>query len=187
MDTHDTVTVCSPLLAETLPFEHIRRASPSDASEISQLVQSSFRVHVAPDWDAEARDTFYTETTPEKLAYALAESTFSAVCKEDGNIIGVILLSRPNLVQLCFVATSHLRRGIGAALWEATRAHLEANLPEVKTVELNASPQAVAAYKAMGFHVISKQYRRRGSVATRMACWLADRSVESAADAALLK
>ena len=162
----------------------IRSASPSDASAISQLVQSSFRAFVAPDWEEEAQNSFYSETTPEKLAARLAESTFAAVYQEDAKVIGVILLPRPNLVQLCFVATTHLRRGIGGALWESARTHLETNLPECKTVELNASPYAVEAYKAMGFFPISKQYRRRGWVATRMACWLPGRALERATNAA---
>jgi len=180
MDTQNKVAASVKSSVDKPPRECLRSAVLTDASTISQLVQSSFRVHVAPDWDTEAGDTFYTETTPEKLAAELAKSTFAAVYEEEGEVFGVILLSRPNLVQLCFVATDHLRRGIGARLWEAARAHLEANHADVKTVELNASPHAVEAYKAMGFHIISKQYRRRGSVATRMACWLPERSVESA-------
>lgn len=159
---------------------NIRCATADDATAISQLVQGSFRAHVAADWEQEAQDTFYSETAAEKLADRLVESTFAAVWVEDATVVGVIVLSRPNHVQLCFVATTHLRRGIAAALWQAARAHLEANLPEVKTVELNASPCAVAAYKAMGFFPISKQYRRRGSVATHMACWLPDRDLDSA-------
>jgi predicted N-acetyltransferase YhbS len=162
----------------------IRTASTDDAVAISQLVHRSFRAHVGPDWDKEAHESFYRETTSEKLAARVADSTFAAVYEEDGRIVGVILLPRPNLVQLCFVATTHLRRGIGSLLWGAARAHLEANLPEVKTVELNASPYAVEAYKAMGFFPISKQYRRRGWVATRMACWLPDRDLRGASDAA---
>ena len=162
----------------------IRKASSEDVTAISRLVQSSFRAHVAPDWGQEAQDSFYSETAVEKLAARLAASTFAAVYEEDAKIIGVILLPRPNLVQLCFVATSHLRRGIAGALWQAARDYLEENLPEVKTVELNASPYAVAAYKAMGFFPISKQYRRHGWVATRMACWLPDRELEGTNGAA---
>lgn len=130
------------------------------------------------------QDSFYSETTPEKIAAVLASAAYAAVYEDEGSFVGVIVLPRPNLVQLCFAATTHLRRGIGSSLWSAARSHLDENLPEVKTVELNASPYAVAAYSAMGFFPISKQYRRRGWVATRMACWLPNRGLESAADAA---
>ena len=162
----------------------IRTATTDDAPAISSLVQSSFQAHVADDWEQEAQDSFFSETTPEKIAALLASAAFAAVYEEEGNFIGVIVLPRPNLVQLCFVATTHLRRGVGSALWRAARSYLEEKLPEVKTVELNASPYAVAAYAAMGFFPISKQYRRRGWVATRMACWLPNQGLESEANAA---
>ena len=162
----------------------VRIATSEDAPAISSLVQCSFRAHVAPDWDPEAQDSFYSETTPEKIAAVINSATFAAVYEEERNVVGVVVLTRPNLVQLCFVATTHLRRGVGKSLWKAARSHLDANLPEVKTVELNASPYAVAAYTAMGFFPISKQYRRRGWVATRMACWLPNQGLESAANAA---
>jgi len=60
------------------------------------------------------------------------------------------------------------------------RAELEQHHPDVRTVELNSSPYAVAVYKALGFFPISKPYRRKGAVATRMACWLPGESLESA-------
>jgi len=162
----------------------IRTAQLADAPAISELVQASFRVHIAPDWQTEAQETFLSETTAEKLTAPITEATFAAVYEDDGHILGVILLPRPNLVQLCFVAPAHLGRGIGTALWEAARAHLETQHPDVKTVELNASPYAVAPYQAMGFFPISKPYRRKGSVATRMACWLPARAFERAPNAA---
>ena len=162
----------------------VRIAISEDAPAISSLVQCSFRAHVAPDWEQEAQDSFYSETTPEKIAAVIASSTFAAVYEKEGSIVGVVVLPRANLIQLFFVATSHLRRGVGRSLWTAARSYLEANLPEVKTVELNAAPYAVAAYTAMGFFPISKQYRRRGWVATRMACWLPNHGLESAANAA---
>ena len=162
----------------------IRHATAEDAAAISRLVQGSFRAHVAPDWGQEAQESFYAETTPEKLVARLAESTYAVVYDDDGMVVGVILLPRPTLVQLCFVASTHLRRGIARALWQAARSHLETHLPEVKTVELNASPYAVAAYTAMGFFPISKQYQRSGWVATRMACWLPNQHLEHASNAA---
>lgn len=156
---------------------HLRVASPDDASAISAVVQAGFRMHVAPDWELSARQDFLDETTAEKLAARITEVDFAAVYEEGGQILGVILMPRPSLVQLFFVAPSHLRGGIGKALWEAARTHVETQHPEVKTVELNATPYAVAAYTALGFFPISEPFRRKGSVATRMACWLPGRAL----------
>ena len=162
---------------------HVRRALAVDAPEISDLVRASFLAHIAADWQPEAQVSFVAETTAEKLVTPIAQATFAAVYEESSRIVGVILLPRPNLVQLCFVATTHLRRGIASSLWEAARSHLETEFPEVKTIELNSSPYAVAAYTAMGFYPISAPYRRKGAVATRMACWLPARALERGANA----
>ena len=159
---------------------HLRKAKADDASAISGLVQAGFIEHVAPDWEPSAQRSFLEETEAEKLAPRISEAAVCLVCEQSGQIIGVILLPRPTLVQLLFVAPGHLRRGIALALWSAVRAHLEEKHPEVTTVELNSSPYALAAYKALGFFPISKPFRRKGAVATRMACWLPGKALQQA-------
>ena len=160
-----------------------RDATVEDAPAISELVQASFLVHIAPDWEPVAQESFLAETSVEKLAARIAESSIVLVHEEAERIVGVILLPHPALVQLCFVAPTHIRKGIGRILWEAARSRVEERFQEVKTVELNSSPHAVAAYRAFGFYPISKQFRRRGSVATRMACWLPGRALASVQNA----
>lgn len=150
----------------------VRDARPEDAPAISSLVHASFLAHVAPDWEAVAKETLLRDTSAEKLAARIAESVIVLVYEEAGTILGVILLPRPTLVQLCFVASGHTGKGIGRSLWEVARARLEEKFPDVKTVELNSSPYAVAAYRALGFYPISEPFLRGGAVATRMACWL---------------
>ena len=159
---------------------HLRQAGPDDASAISALVQAGFMEHVAPDWESSARQDFLRETATEKLAAKIAEAAFGAVYEDGGQMLGVIFMPRPTLVQLLFVAPGHLRSGIGRTLWEAARTHLDEQYPEVSTVELNSSPYALPAYKALGFFPISERFRRRGAVATRMACWLPGRLLERA-------
>jgi len=180
----DTGRVCQPGFAVCIAFcrmdTHLRQASPDDSSSISLLVQASFVSDVASNWERSAQEEFLRETTSERLSGLIAAATFVAVYEEEGQILGVISFARPNLVQLLFVASGHLRRGIGRALWEAARAHIEERHPEVKTIELNSSPYAVSAYKALGFYPISEPFQRKGSVATRMACWLPGRTLARA-------
>ena len=157
---------------------HVRHAKPDDALAISELVQAGFIEHVAPDWELSARRSFLEETEADKLAPKFSEAAVCLVYEQDGQVLGVIFLPRLTLVQLLFVAPGHLRKGIAWALWRAVRAHLEEKHPKVTTVELNSSPYAVAAYKALGFFPISQPFKRRGAVATRMACWLPGKALE---------
>jgi GNAT superfamily N-acetyltransferase len=158
----------------------LRQAHPNDALAISELVQATFIEHIAPDWELSARRDFLEDTVADKLAPKIGEAAVCWVCEQAGDIVGVIFMPRPTLVQLFFVAPGHLRQGIGRELWRAARAHVEERHPEVKTVELNASPYALAAYQALGFFPISRPFRRNGAVATRMACWLPGRALEQA-------
>jgi GNAT superfamily N-acetyltransferase len=157
---------------------YVRQAEAEDAFAISKLVQAGFIAHIASDWEPSAQQSFLEDTEASKLAPKLAEAAVCLVCEEGGQLVGVIFLPRPNLVQLLFVAPDHLRKGIARALWSAVRARIQEKHPEVTTVELNSSPYAVSAYKALGFFPISRPFKRKGAVATRMACWLPGQALE---------
>jgi GNAT superfamily N-acetyltransferase len=156
----------------------IRDATAEDAAPVSRLVHAGFKAHVAPDWEVRAQAEFLAETTPERLAIQIEGAALCLVHQADADIDGVILLPGPTIVQLFFVASSQMRQGIGTKLWEMARSRVEEGYPEVKTVELNSSPYAVAAYRRLGFFPISEPFIRKGAVATRMACWLPARTLE---------
>ena len=162
----------------------IREATTEDAAAVSELVHSSFRKFIAPDWEQVACENLLAETSADKLVARIVESPIALVHEESGSILGVILLPRPTLVQLCFVAVDHVGKGIGRAMWAAARQQLEERFAETKTVELNSSPYAVAAYRSWGFYPISEQFVRGGAVSTRMACWLPGRALAAAKGAA---
>jgi GNAT superfamily N-acetyltransferase len=158
----------------------LRHATAADASAISSMVCAGFDQHIAQDWEPEAQRHFFEENQADKLRSKIADASLCLVCEHDTQLLGVIFLPRPTLVQLFFVAPGHLGNGIGRKLWTAVRAELEQRHPDVRTVELNSSPYAVPVYKALGFFPISKPYRRKGAVATRMACWLPGEALEAA-------
>ena len=160
---------------------HSRDAEAADASAVSELVQAGFIEYVAPDWDSSAQRAFLEDTGAAQMASLISEASVCLVGEQQRRLVGVIFLPRPTLVQLFFVAPGHLRLGIGKALWNAARTRLEQQHPEVKTVELNSSPYALDAYRALGFFPISKPFRRKGAVATRMACWLPGKALEESA------
>jgi len=162
----------------------VRDATPEDAPVVSASVHASFREYIARDWEACACENLLRETTAEKLAAKISESIIVFLHEERGQVLGMILLPRPSLVQMCFVAPGRTGQGIGRSLWEAARSRVEVQFPETRTVELNASPYAVPAYKAFGFYPISEPFVREGAVATRMACWLPARALARAQSAA---
>jgi GNAT superfamily N-acetyltransferase len=156
----------------------IRTAKTTDAVAMAELVQETFNQFVAPEWEPQARTAFMTQSSSERFTALIPEAAFAAIAEAKGELIGVILLPTPSLLGFLFVRANWHRRGVASQLWESARAHLESEHPEIKTVELNSSPYAVAAYKALGFYPISQPFRRGGCLATRMACWLPGRALE---------
>jgi GNAT superfamily N-acetyltransferase len=155
------------------PTHTSRNVLAGDAEQASQLVQQSFLAFVAPDWSAEACAAFRAESSPAAFSECLASPAYAAASfSSGGTMVGFILMPKPSLLSMLFVRPGSLRLGIGRQLWERARAHIEDTHPSVKTVELNASPYAVAFYRSVGFVQISAEFRREGCRATRMACWL---------------
>jgi GNAT superfamily N-acetyltransferase len=155
----------------------IRFLTNADAAEASLVVQESFLALAAADWQPDARRSFLELTAPELLQNRLSAMTFAACAFSEHGIAGVILMPSPSLLGLLFVRPRCLRLGIGRALWESARAHIEATFPEVHTVELNATPYAMPFYKSVGFAPISSVFERDGQRAIRMACWLPARAL----------
>lgn len=152
-------------------------ATQDMAERISALVHRSFTELCAQDWEPGATRGFLEETSPAALSVALQLPTFAAVESEGDAPIGFLLIPRPSLLSLLFVHPGHLRKGVAGRLWEAARGHIEAVHPETKTVELNSTPYAFGAYRALGFVPISTEFVRRGCRVTRMACWLPARAL----------
>jgi GNAT superfamily N-acetyltransferase len=152
-------------------------ATQDMAERISALVHRSFTELCARDWAPDATQVFLEETSPVAMSVALQLPAFAAVENESDEPIGFLLMPRPSLLSLLFVHPAHLRKGVAGHLWEAARSHIEATHPETRTVELNSTPYAFRAYRALGFVPISTEFVRRGCRVTRMACWLPARAL----------
>lgn len=163
---------------------NIRAATPADAGGASALVQASFLALGAAGWSDAARAHMLGESTPDVLRAALERPAVALVAERGGRIVGFLLMRQPQRLDMFFVDPAHTGRGLGRALWETARARLEAEHPQLRTVELNATDHALPAYRRLGFAPISARFERGGSRATRMACWLPGRALQAPPDAA---
>ena len=150
----------------------LRPLQPTDAAASADLTRTAFLCHIAPDWQPEARERFLSETTAATLQADIEGACFAAGLFQGLQLVGFVLLPRPNFVRMLFIHPDHMQQGLGRQLWEAARSHLEAIHPTVATVELNASPFARGFYGRLGFAPLSKEYAHKGGRVTRMACWL---------------
>ena len=150
----------------------IRTAVPSDAEAASRLVALSFCQIAAADWEPRARNELLGGTAPVGLADSIATAAYAAAAFDGAEVLGFLHRRKPIVVSTLFVHPQWVRRGIASGLWESARNHVETTFPEVTTVELNATPNAIPFYLAVGFMPLSGEITASGYRFTRMACWL---------------
>ena len=155
----------------------LRVVNTADAALASALVQLSFLELAGGDWEPEAHQSFLNESSPIALSEALNTSIYAAGAFVADAMVGFLLMPKPSHLSMLFVHPDYLRQGIARQLWERARGHVEANFPEIKTIELNATPYAVDFYRSVGFVPISTEFTISGCRATRMACWLPARAL----------
>lgn len=155
----------------------VHPVTDSEATAASAVVNESFTELASRDWDLDARETFLAGSSPEELAGKIKTAAYAAGAFAAGQMAGFLLMPAPSLLGMLFVHPNWLRQGVARTLWESARAHIKAEFPAVKTVELNSTPCAVEFYRSVGFVPISAEFRRGGARATRMACWLPARSL----------
>lgn len=125
----------------------LRTAVPADHELILALMTSVIRASQAAEHQA---DTIANVTANLAVWRADPQRCVHLVAERDGRIVGVVLVKAFwNLCSL-FVATDQQGRGIGTALVQAAVAAFRAQGQEPELC-LNAAPNAVGFYAALGF------------------------------------
>ena len=155
----------------------IRELKSSDADAVSALSLASFERFIADSWSAAACDEYRVLVSATALSKGIEHCAYSIGAFDERRLLGFLLMPRPSLIQMFFVEPELVRQGIGRSLWLHARRDVEAWFPDVKTIELNASPHAIGFYRALGFAPISREFDSKGFRATRMACWLGARAL----------
>jgi GNAT superfamily N-acetyltransferase len=155
----------------------VRSVPESEATAASDLVRVSFTALAADDWEPKAQTTFLEEASPGQMQRKLRLAACALGAYAQGNLVGLLLMPRPAVLEMLFVHPEHVRKGLAKSLWERARTEIESSFPAVKTIELNSTPYALSFYRAVGFAPISSEFVVSGCRATRMACWLPARGL----------
>lgn len=138
---------------------NIRPAAPTDASRIAALVRSFEAVLIedpaaaAPFWESMSQRAHVENIASNRFAYYVAEST--------NTLVGFIALRDDTHLFTLFVDAAGQGRGVGRMLWH----HLIGRLPpkaEKRGVTVNASLNAVAFYRSLGFRSAGEIVRQHG-------------------------
>lgn len=124
---------------------------PEEAGVVAALVEVSFRRYVAPYFGSQGEATFLSYASADGLRERLALGHWSLVAYQDQRPVGMIEVRDNCHVALFFVTPDRQRQGIGRQLLEHALTECRRRRPGLCAVDVNASPNAVDAYRKLGF------------------------------------
>jgi len=124
---------------------------PGEEIQVIDLVSRVFTQYVAPLYSDDGIREFMKYLDPSILAERSKGDHRVQVAESHDEIIGMIEIRGYSHVALFFVATEQQRKGIGRELLnKAVRECISIN-PDLAEITVNSSPNAVFAYRALGF------------------------------------
>lgn len=128
-----------------------RPMRPGEEAVVVDLVLNVFSEFVAPRYSEEGVTEFKKFVTADALAKRVRAGDIVLLALSGRRIIGMIEVSENHHIALLFVQKSHQRRGIGGKLIRMSTEMCLQRQPDIRSITVNSSPNAFAAYQQLGF------------------------------------
>jgi len=128
-----------------------RSMKPDEESAVIDLVLNVFYEFVAPQYSNEGISEFKKIASADALADRLKGENFVVVAESDRKIIGFIEMRENSHIALLFVEKPYQHKGIAKELIQRSIEICKKRNPGIQTITVNSSPNAVAAYRKIGF------------------------------------
>jgi len=126
----------------------IRRAELRDAANISRFIRQLTKEFIVKDCTKEGAETLLRSMRTEIIKSQLLAGDAHFLVEEDDRLVGVIGLKSNNHLVHLYVDKTHQNRGAARSLWEKLVAFKN---PQVCTITVNSSLNAIGFYQKMGF------------------------------------
>ena len=133
------------------PPASIRRMRPGDEQRVSLLIREVFMDFVAPHYSEDGVKEFLSYITPERLEERMQSNHVGFLAELGEILVGVLEIRRYEHITLLFVEGQYQQRGIAAELLRKAVEFAKRNKPGLNAFTVNSSPNAVAAYRKLGF------------------------------------
>lgn len=129
-----------------------RAMKAGEERQVCDLVVRVFTEFVAPLYSTEGvREFLAYAAETDQLRQRLQAGRFVLVAELQGPLVGAIEIRNYDHISLFFVDGKAQRKGIGRVLWRRAFDACLAGRPDFGRVTVNSSPNAVEAYKRLGF------------------------------------
>jgi GNAT superfamily N-acetyltransferase len=125
--------------------------TPGDEAGVADLVWNVFLEFVAPVFEPEGIEEFRSYVRIDTMADRLKTGNFGLLAESEQGIVGVIEIRDHRHIALLFVDKACQCRGIATQLIHRSIEICRKHNPDIRTITVNASPNAVAAYRSVGF------------------------------------
>ena len=130
---------------------------PGEEVGVIDLVSKVFNEFVAPLYSPEGVLEFMKYLCEDELAQRIRSGNFVLLAKSGVDIIGVAEVRDNSHIALLFVKGSHQKQGIGRELLKITIEKCKTLNPDILKISVNSSPNAVLAYRTMGFNALKPE------------------------------
>jgi GNAT superfamily N-acetyltransferase len=140
----------------------IRLMRPGEESSVSDLIVRTFQRDVAPLYVKRGIREFLSYVTPEAILNRQARNHVMLVAIRGAEFVGALELREYSHVSLLFVEGTRQRKGIGRQLMDEALQLCKTHHSGIHEITVNASPNAVEAYKRFGFQAIGELQVKNG-------------------------
>ena len=152
-----------------------RLASADEMPEVSALAVRSFHQCVAPLYGAPGIANFLAYASDEALQSRCCQDQFVLVAENDEReLLGMVEVRAHRHISMLFVDPNLRRQGVGRALLAKAIAQVRSHNPAIEALSVNASPNAVGAYRRFGFRATAAMQKTDGIIYRPMTLNLSD-------------
>ncbi len=153
-----------------------RNMRPGEEIRVIALVSKVFSRFVAPLYSSEGVTEFMRYADPSKLAERSKGNHFVLLAEANTELVGTIEIIECRHVALFFVASEYQGKGIGRKLLKKAVQRCVVENPELTEITVNSSPNAVSAYRVLGFRERDEEKTVNGIRFVAMSLELRNRS-----------
>ncbi len=131
---------------------NIREAKSEDLPRIQQMVEEVFNSEVAHLYSKEGVRTFKGHIALKNMKERMKRSYWALVAENTkGELMGSLFMKNHDHINLFFVKKKFSRKGVGRQLLEKAVDIIREDSPQMKKITVNSSPNALEAYRSLGF------------------------------------
>ena len=143
-------------------FVSIRRMKLGEEDQVCQFVLQVFNDFVAQLYEHEGVEEFTRYVDAKLMAKRVQSNHFVLLAEANEKMIGTIEMGNFNHISLFFVSRENQHQGIGRQLLREALTIARQHEPDLTEVDVHSSPNAVDAYKKLGFHTAGPEKLENG-------------------------